>query len=175
MYWIVLDQKSLRRPSLDSPAHWYLPIRPFLIHLMCFLLIKILHYRKLKTPCDRIAKALEKSKIAVSTQLPDFLDEICFSMRLEQYSWYFLVYVLQWKRPEKRYYFVKTGWGTFYCFSHFISLKYFSLPLVCLWILPWAGTTWLQPLVMKRFSFKVQNIVHKTHIHLHTCADTCTV
>lgn len=127
---------SLRRPSLDSPAHWYLPIRPFLIHLMCFLLIKILHCRKLKMPCDRIAKALEKSKIAVSTQLPVLFDWMHFSMRLEQYLWYFLVYVLQWKGPEKRYNFIKAGWSTFYCFSHFISLKYFSLPLVYFWILP---------------------------------------
>lgn len=81
------------------------------------------------------------------------------------------------KEPWKRVIFckIKVKYLLFLQSLLLESWKYFSLPLVCLWILPWAGRTWLQPLVIKSFPFKVQNIVHAIHMHLHTFTNACTV
>lgn len=139
--------------------------------------LKILHYRKLKRPCDTTAKALEKSKDAVSTQLPVLFDKRYFSMRLELCSWYFFGLCSSVKEPWKGVIFckIKVKYLLFLQSLLLESWKYFSLPLVCLWILPWAGRTWLQPLAIKSFPFEVQNIVHAIHMHLHTFTNACTV
>lgn len=76
------------------------------------------------------------------------------------------------KEPEKGYYFVKSWWVSSVSQSLLSeSWKYCSLPLLCLCTVPWAGKTLLQPLIVKRFPFKVQNIVDtirvSTYVYKH--------